>query len=57
MPYPDNMPSSRRFWETVHCTNPDCGHTWEAEFITDCGMTGFYNEDDAICPECGEEGE
>lgn len=57
MPYPDNMPSARRFTDELRCKNPECGHKWEAAFITDCGMTDFLNDGDEKCPECGAEGE
>jgi len=55
--YPDGMPGPRHFTDTVHCTNPDCGNAWEARFVTDLGMTDFVDEDGAICPDCGSEGE
>lgn len=57
MPYPENMPSARRFQSTVHCTNPECGNAWNADFITDLGMTDFVDESGAICQDCGSEGE
>lgn len=51
MPYPDNMPDSVRFFDEARCEI--CHAKRDVEFVTDCGMTEFWNDDDRSCPECG----
>lgn len=51
MPYPDNMKSPRYFYDRVACKK--CDNTAKVEFVTDCGMTDFVDEQDSVCTECG----
>jgi uncharacterized protein with PIN domain len=55
--YPNGCPGPQSFTSTVYCASDTCNHVWEAEFITDLGMTDFVNPEDSDCPECGTEGE
>lgn len=45
---------------TFKCTNEECvacGETWEARAYYELGAVWLRNDDDAVCDECGEEGE
>lgn len=35
----------------------ECQRTWRATGYRQLGYMGLVNDDDYICPECGEEGE
>lgn len=57
MPYPDNMPPSRRAVEEFRCTNPECEmKSWEVSGVHDLGTFRADNDDDVFCPDCGKEG-
>lgn len=49
--YPDGCPGPRRVIETIICGH--CEEEWEVEMVKDLGMTDFFNEEDAKCPNCG----
>lgn len=58
MPYPDNMPAARKSTADFRCKNEDCAQkSWEVDGMVDCGAWFADNEDDTICPSCGQEGE
>lgn len=57
MPYPDNMPSSRRTTADYCCLNDECEtRFWSVRGTQDLGDFTPDDEDDTKCPECGTEG-
>ena len=33
-----------------------CGETWNASMFFEGGGYRYFNDDDCLCPECGQEG-
>lgn len=48
---PSGIPSYSNEEIEQECNN---GHTWNAKMCFDMGAWFYINEDDDLCPECGE---
>ena len=41
-----------KFTEDITCDK--CGHKWEVQMYEEYGMCFYEDDDDSVCPKCGE---